>query len=236
MTSRMLLINGWATLPAIWDSTVAHLHRAPVELIDWRHCLAREGQSTLIDILESSPEPSVLIGWSIGATLALEAALENPPAVKALFLISGTARMTADEIYPGVDPIVLSAMRRELLRDRTAVLDAFFKSALQPATDPDTAGTLSQQAKTIETGALAAGLEYLRATDLRSALPSLAVPTLVIHATDDAIIPCDSGACLARTLPGARFETVEKAGHALPLSHPGRIATLIKEFLGGLPD
>jgi pimeloyl-ACP methyl ester carboxylesterase len=50
----------------------------------------------------------------------------------------------------------------------------------------------------------------------RSRLPSLDIPTLVIHGTADPILPYDHGVALAKEIPGAELLTMEGVGHELP--------------------
>jgi class 3 adenylate cyclase len=48
-------------------------------------------------------------------------------------------------------------------------------------------------------------VEMLAETDLRAVLPTIRVPTLVTHQTDDKYIPVDVGREVAHLIPGARF-------------------------------
>jgi pimeloyl-ACP methyl ester carboxylesterase len=41
-------------------------------------------------------------------------------------------------------------------------------------------------------------------------------PTLVIHGTEDPILPYEHGVSLAETIPGADLMTLDKAGHEMP--------------------
>ena len=49
----------------------------------------------------------------------------------------------------------------------------------------------------------------------REPLSSIAVPTLVIHGTEDPMFPLEHGEALAREIPGARLLTLEAAGHGV---------------------
>src|SRR5215210_2614285 len=49
----------------------------------------------------------------------------------------------------------------------------------------------------------------------RQSLSSIAVPTLVIHGTEDPMFPLDHGEALAREIPGARLLTLEGTGHGV---------------------
>jgi pimeloyl-ACP methyl ester carboxylesterase len=46
-------------------------------------------------------------------------------------------------------------------------------------------------------------------------LSSIAVPTLVIHGTEDPMFPLAHGEALAREIPRARLLTLEGAGHGV---------------------
>jgi pimeloyl-ACP methyl ester carboxylesterase len=49
----------------------------------------------------------------------------------------------------------------------------------------------------------------------REPLSSIAVPTLVIHGTEDPMFPLEHGEALAREIPGARLLTLEGTGHGV---------------------
>ena len=49
----------------------------------------------------------------------------------------------------------------------------------------------------------------------RRSLSSIAVPTLVIHGTEDPMFPLEHGESLAREIPGARLLTLQGAGHGV---------------------
>jgi pimeloyl-ACP methyl ester carboxylesterase len=61
----------------------------------------------------------------------------------------------------------------------------------------------------------------------RQPLSSLAVPTLVIHGTEDPMFPLEHGEALAREVPGARLLTLEGAGHGVERADWGTIARAI---------
>ncbi len=69
--------------------------------------------------------------------------------------------------------------------------------------------------------------------DVRPILPTITVPTLVIHARNDRAAPVQSGRYLADHIPGARLLEVEGTDHAPQFTEPERILTGIEEFLTG---
>ena len=68
--------------------------------------------------------------------------------------------------------------------------------------------------------------------DVRPILPTLAAPTLVIHARDD-LVPVQGGRYLADHIAGARYLEVDGADHAPWFTEPDRILTGMEEFLTG---
>lgn len=62
----------------------------------------------------------------------------------------------------------------------------------------------------------------------------VSVPTLVLHGTEDKVLPLDAGRELARTIPGARMASFEQAGHAFFFTHHEAVNAAIANFLTGL--
>jgi pimeloyl-ACP methyl ester carboxylesterase len=62
----------------------------------------------------------------------------------------------------------------------------------------------------------------------RQRLPSLAVPTLVIHGTSDPMFDIAHGVALSEEIPGARLLSLEGAGH---LRHPADWETIAQAIL-----
>jgi pimeloyl-ACP methyl ester carboxylesterase len=81
-------------------------------------------------------------------------------------------------------------------------------------------------------GMLRATMESSLRIDVRPILPTLAAPTLVVHARED-LMPVQCGRYLADHIPGARYLEVDGAEHAPWFTEPDRILTQIEEFLTG---
>jgi class 3 adenylate cyclase/pimeloyl-ACP methyl ester carboxylesterase len=82
-------------------------------------------------------------------------------------------------------------------------------------------------------GMARASFEAAFLTDVRPILPTITVPTLVIHAREDPAVPVQGGRYLADHIPGARYLEVEGVDHAPFLTEPDKILTGIEEFLTG---
>ena len=62
-------------------------------------------------------------------------------------------------------------------------------------------------------------------------LPGMALPVLVVWATEDTWIPVDRGHRLAGLIPGARLRIVDGAGHLIQLDQPAALAVALTEWL-----
>jgi pimeloyl-ACP methyl ester carboxylesterase len=82
-------------------------------------------------------------------------------------------------------------------------------------------------------GMARATLEAMFRIDVRPILPTITVPTLVVHARDDLGVPVQGGRYLADHIPGARLLEVDGTDHAPWFTEPDTILTEIEEFLTG---
>lgn len=63
-------------------------------------------------------------------------------------------------------------------------------------------------------------LEEACAMDVTHLLPQISVPTLIIHAEGDQVVPLEAGRRLAAGIPGARLVTLGTNNHALMPGEP----------------
>jgi pimeloyl-ACP methyl ester carboxylesterase len=62
-------------------------------------------------------------------------------------------------------------------------------------------------------------------------IEKISIPTLVIHAVNDPIIPFESGEFSAHTIPNAQFLSVKDGGHFVCVTHQEETIPIIQEFL-----
>jgi class 3 adenylate cyclase len=144
-----------------------------------------------------------LLATDAGAAVAISVAVQRPDLVSGLVLTNAFARVLRDDDYPwGVDRVTLARWLRA--RHGTGVLLDI--GAPSVAHDPEVREfwmTLEEQlASPAQARALACIYESL---DVRSLLPQVQAPTLVMHAADNALFPIEHGRYLAEHIPNARF-------------------------------
>lgn len=180
--------------------------------------------------------PFDLLGYSLGARVALHAALAHPELVRRLVLIGGTAGID--------DPAVREARRR---RDETLATElehtgdvagfvARWLANPMFATLRDGAGT-GERLRNSPAG-LASSLRLAGTGTQRPLwddLPGLAVPVLVLAGAADLRFVV-TGIRLARALPAAALSLVPGAGHAAHLEQPVLAARIVDRFLRPEPD
>ena len=84
----------------------------------------------------------------------------------------------------------------------------------------------------------AAGKRFLRMameTDVRELLPTIRVPTVVLHRTEDPLVPITMGRYVADHIPGARFIELDGVDHFWAIGDAGTVLDAVEEMATGSP-
>src|SRR5262249_22301519 len=170
-----------------------------------------------------------LLGWSLGAQIALDLSAAMPGQVDRLVLVAATPRFIQSAAWPyGMKESVINRMATQLRANYRQTVSDFLE--LQVRGSAQGAGVLDQLRKALlvhgeaQPEALEAGLTMLRTTDLRATLPHVKAPALVIAGQHDRITPPAASRALADALPGATYVEMRRAAHAPFLSHKTEFA------------
>jgi len=181
-------------------------------------------------------EGAVLVGWSLGAQVALEALPSLVGRVRALALLSGTPRFTEGPGWPhGLPATSVHALATRLERRPEATLRRFFEGLFAPDELP--APELAALADRVLSGpgpalhAARAGLDAFLVADQRPRLAEVRVPTLLVHGEADPICLPGAARAAAAALPRAELHALPGLGHAPHLSRPAQVAGLLGAFL-----
>ncbi|MER7411986.1 MULTISPECIES: alpha/beta fold hydrolase [Streptomyces] len=176
---------------------------------------------------ETTDEPVDVVGFSLGALIAVMAAARRPERVRRLVLVAGWARNDCLRKRLGfnlwrrladVDPELFSHYISLLLFTPgfLANLEAeAFEEAVGGAEVNE--GTLRQ---------IELGLDV----DIRKLLPNIAVPTLVIGCRHDQLVPVEHSRELHEAIPGSRYVELE-SGHLVPAEAPDELVDALRAFL-----
>jgi pimeloyl-ACP methyl ester carboxylesterase len=168
--------------------------------------------------------PYVLVGWSMGALVALAASRRESHQAAGMVLIGIAPSGTIDDA--ALAPV------RDVVRGRRPQI--FDQSLFSPSTTPDVMRQAWMEQVKTDPRVLAGDLALLQRFELDRHPHPPARPTLVIHGADDRIMPVARAEELAGTIPASRFEVVERAGHIPQLEQPERVCELLTAFAAGL--
>ncbi|MDB2686857.1 alpha/beta fold hydrolase [Mariniblastus sp.] len=239
MKSKLFLIHGWNMPPLIWNLLLEQLREIfdiQVATLPGYERTAKgvannvePSADTMDQLLAQAPERSHWCGWSLGATLAMQAAIAAPERISKLTLISPTARFFQDDDWPhGASASVFDRLLRLTKKKYAFGLKHFLQLQLPNDTQADLRNQLTEQIKNHRPSehALQSGYDTLKNTDLRSRLGEIKVPTQVIAASfDNVISPMASQLC-AQQIPNATFQTIGNC-HCLPMTRPKELAKLL---------
>ena len=171
--------------------------------------------------LVSEQKPHGIVGWSMGAIIALEHLTSTKSSGHRTVLVGGTARFSTDpksNYHSGIPEKEIRALERSFLASPSDTLAGFYRFMSQgKITTEEVTRRLSVALRT-ESEIHRAGLEYLRTVDLRKRLNRSKTPLLLIHGGTDHLIPPGAAHVVVGKVPTAELLLVEGAGHDLALA------------------
>jgi pimeloyl-[acyl-carrier protein] methyl ester esterase len=222
--SELLVLPGWATGDAIFEPLLAQWD-GETAVADWGAAQEADDLPRLaLAAAERLRGPRfTLLGWSLGAMVALELAPQLLARLDRLLLLAPCLRFT-----DGWGVRVLDRMRRRCRTDPGAVLDAFAPSLLSTSEAAEPRLGALPLRRDLPAAALLAGLDYLAGRDLSA--PALGAPgaldVRVLHGSEDAVVPSRLSVALAERLGAERLE-LAGVGHAPHLTRPDEAAQFL---------
>jgi pimeloyl-ACP methyl ester carboxylesterase/DNA-binding winged helix-turn-helix (wHTH) protein len=180
---------------------------------------------------------AVLVGVSEGAPLCTLFAATYPEKTEALVAIGSYARRMRDTDYAwGRTPEQLDAFCEELL-DQWGGPVGLEERAPSMVNDPAFREWWASYLRMGASPGAAVALTRMNAEiDVRNVLPSIKVPTLVVHRSGDRCLKVEEGRFLASRIPGARFVELAGDDHLPFVGRQDEILDEIDRFLGNLPS
>jgi pimeloyl-ACP methyl ester carboxylesterase/DNA-binding CsgD family transcriptional regulator len=163
-----------------------------------------------------------LLGISQGAALAIAYAVRHPESVSQLVLYGGYARGRArrDQAQREQSDLLVSAIRIGWGQPNTA-FRRLFTTLYLPDGTPEQMTWYDELQRTSTSPETAARIWQARALlDVTRLAVQVAVPTIVLHARDDAVVPFAEGRLLATLIPDARFVPLDGRNHVLLPDEP----------------
>lgn len=177
-------------------------------------------------------EPAILVGMSLGGSMALRFALRHPERLAGLVLIAAAADPET--------PAAAAAAERHFEAQRDApVVDASVArdeaeahfSTRTRRVQPDLVDRWAErfagrsgQATWWETCC------WTRQDDVRDQLAGLRLPVLVLWGDEDGLVPLRRGLATAAAIPDSRLCVVPYAGHGVNLEAPEHVNAALRAF------
>lgn len=251
----IILIPGLSSSPEVWDALTEQLkgryriHRvhiqgfagAPAEDNANGPVAAPVAEDLARYIAEQHLDHPVVIGHSMGGTIALMLAARRPDSVGKVMVVDmvpfmgamfGGGNATAESVAPMADQIYTSMTTgpEEAYRQRSA--ETVTGMIL---TESRRAGPLEDAAHS-DRAVAASAFRELIVTDLRPELMHITAPVEVVYARfNDPRMTAEITDGLYRasyaTLPGVRFKRIDDSAHFIMLDQPAAFAAEVNAFL-----
>ncbi|AKL10473.1 TPA: alpha/beta hydrolase [Kluyvera intermedia] len=251
----VLFSHGWPLDGDMWDSQLNFLAERGYRVIAFdRRGFGRSDQpwegynydtfaSDINDLITALDLQDVtLVGFSMGGgDVSRYIGRYGTARVKALVLLGAVTPIfgkTAD--YPqGVDASVFEGIRDGLRKDRAQFISDFATPFYGiNAGQTVSQGVLTQTLNIALLASLKGTIDCVTAfgeTDFRQDIAKVNVPTLVIHGSNDQIVPFEStGKVAAEMIPGAQLKVYDNAPHGFAVTHQDQLNNDLLTFLQSL--
>ena len=239
----VVLLHGLAEDHTSWDPVLAHLRGYTTYAVDLRgHGATTAGAADgtleqlgddLLAFLGEVSGPARVVGYSLGGTVALEAATRAGSAVEGVIAVatSSIVGRAAAEFFAGRISQIVSG-------DWASFADGLrADTAGQAVTEVDIDALAAARLAAVGTGAgyvnAARAMIGMRSAPLNARLGRVAVPVEVVGADRDLFCPRKAADILVEALPDARYHEVAGAGHLVSVDSPEPYGRLLARLLEG---
>jgi pimeloyl-ACP methyl ester carboxylesterase len=180
-------------------------------------------------------ERAAVVGYSAGATVALDLALHKPELVSSLVLLDGAVNIKRCATPGMIKALLIAQVKRRFRGDRAGA-----EHWMRYVASYSTGGTAFDKApperrETIlanARGMFADGSAAKHVID-ESRLASLPMPVTVVDAPLSPPFLRKSSERLRRAMPQARCMTIEKSGHHIMIDARDQSLSILRDVLGG---
>lgn len=239
----IVLIHGWAMHTGIWRTFAQQLSQYyEVTCLDLPgHGLSEMVEPYTLDqislaLIDVMPEQACcVLGWSLGADVAITLAKNYPQKINSLILLGGNPRFIQDGEWAGMNRQVLEDFALNLSTNCQLTLIRFL--ALQVNNLQNGKQLLKelkltvQECDTPKQAVLQAGLDILTKADLRDDLAALSCPINIIQGDKDTLVPVQVAHDIKKIQPNTEVNIIPHAGHVPFLSHQSEVIGIINNFV-----
>ena len=241
--SPLLLIMGMSGTFSHWDrgflddlrrdfDTVVYDHRGigsssrlagPITIAQ-----LAEDAAGLLEELEI--DSAHVLGISMGGMVAQELALAHPARIRTLAL--GCTYCGGEGSALAGEDVLRKLAEAMSSGDRARAIRAAWEVNVSPAfaADDDAYARFLEIGlrRAVPVAVIMAQMQAIAGHDSSARLPSIELPTLVLHGTLDQMLPVQNGHLIAGLIPDSRLEIFEDVGHLFFWERPERSAELVR--------
>jgi class 3 adenylate cyclase len=187
-------------------------------------------------VMDAVPSERAALVTNIGgAIMALVCAAAFPDRVASLVVVDGFARFLAAPDYPiggSVEEKERALQMTESNQGRALMLDLFARSM---ASDEQLREAFARyERQSASPGVATAMLRFIYESDVRDVLPTIRIPTLVMHHAGAELLPAALGRYIADHVANARYVELPGADSLIWAGGAETVVTEIQEFVTGV--
>jgi 3-oxoadipate enol-lactonase len=239
----LLLIMGMSGTILHWGERFLAGLRDDFELIAYDHrgvgaSAPLHGATTIVQMAEDAVglldalelDSVHVLGISMGGMIAQELALAHPERVRTLTLgctyCGGEGSVSAPpEILQRLSEAMMSGDRERALR---TAFEINFSAAAAADAELYARFLAVGEQRAVAVPVILAQLQACIAHDSNARLSQLQPPTLVVHGTEDQLLPVANGRLIASRVGGSQLEILDGAGHMFFWEQPEHSAGLVR--------
>jgi pimeloyl-ACP methyl ester carboxylesterase len=241
----LVTIPGWLGHAGVFAGLKEELPEYAVHLIElagfgsrqeempgeWTYDRAVDEIASLVEAIPG--EDVVLVGASIGGTVALSCAACAQSRIRGVVAIGSASRFTPDPAFP-VSAVIEAARTDFLGLIQHTCETLFFNDDDRDAAEAAIGETLTEAAAIRSPLRAIDILERIYDVDIRDELPRITVPVLLLYGEKDRVASPAVGEALRQGIPDARIETIPGAGHFPFMTNSHETAARVRGFLSRL--
>jgi 3-oxoadipate enol-lactonase len=178
-------------------------------------------------------ERALVLGASFGGMVAQQLVVRHPERVRALFLAAtgpGSSHLVREPDQAASDALLGKGARTPEDAYRIACTVLYSRHFQEEHADFIEQQVRDRARRPIAARAFQAQLAASRGHDAWARLPSITSPTLVMHGSEDAVMPLVNAELLAQRISTAVLDIFDGAGHLFFHEQPARTAQAVTAF------
>jgi 3-oxoadipate enol-lactonase len=233
----MTMSDWWRTSTVLAESfrvlTFDHRDMGRSGHSPWPYTVAQMAEDTVAILDAAGVERAHVYGISLGGMVAQELALRHPGRVRSLVLGATTAGGPGS-VLAGPESLsffVRAGVMGSEEAEWAAVVYNYGETTRRHHGERIAADIARRVQNTTDALGYIHHVTAAASHNTVGRLQAIRTPTLVVHGTDDVVIPAVNGRLLSRAIPGAELKLWPGAGHRFTTDEP-RADAYIADFLG----